>query len=763
MAKKPTRPTTEKIINSTVAAIEGGAAGPPNVSTPETDSGSPTTPPATPNGTAEAGTLKGQSPAAKAPPPTQASAAKPVEVPPPEARPGDSAPASSPADQRDPKARPAGLQGAAVSTVGMVAPAKPGPSSEPQSSEVAGTAAGSKTRPGRPKTEMTIQPEASKGEDRKGSGPTAALGVGAAAPAASGAPMKWTGAQPAPTARAAAEPTAGVSPAPMSETKLPVTPEPPPDEPTGPVVVPAVEPPGEAGRVPQSTTFEEFEPELAPIHYQTQRPSLFIVHITPEMAPVAKVGGLADVVFGLSRELAIRGNHVEIILPKYDNLRYDHIFEMHEVYQDLWVPWYEGAIHCTVYFSFVHDRKCFFIEPHSQDNFFNRGDLYGFRDDVLRFAFFSRAAMEFLWRAGKNPDVIHCHDWQTALVPVYLYEIYQALGMHHPRVCLTIHNFKHQGVTGPDLLRATGLHRPERFMAYERLGDNHHRGALNLLKGGIVYSNFITTVSPRYAYETKDQGQGFGLEPTLHTHHVKYGGVVNGVDYDVWNPEVDPHIPVRYGLDSIDGKYDNKRALRERLMLADNEKPIVAFIGRLDPQKGLELVRHGIFYSLGRGGQFVLLGSSPDHGINADFWGLKHMLNENPDCHLEIGFDEELSHLIYAGADLILVPSQFEPCGLTQLIALRYGTIPVVRSVGGLADTVFDKDHSFRPLHERNGYSFETYDNQGLESALGRAIDCYYEYPEHFRELMNNAMRSDNSWNHPGQDYLNIYDYIRHR
>ena len=558
-------------------------------------------------------------------------------------------------------------------------------------------------------------------------------------------------------------PVAASVPPPISakapETRARPLPEPPEAPPA--LHAPAqVQPPlGE----PHPARAVESAPEPAQTPHSDEHPGLFVIHITPEMAPVAKVGGLADVVFGLSRELAIRGNHVEIILPKYDNLRYDHIFQMHEVYRDLWVPWYDGAIHCTVYFSFVHDRKCFFIEPHSQDNFFSRGALYGFPDDVLRFAFFSRAAMEFLWKAGKHPDVIHCHDWQTALVPVFLYEIYQPMGMHHPRVCLTIHNFKHQGVTGAELLRATGLHPPERYMAYERLADNNHPGALNLLKGGIVYSNFVATVSPRYAFETKDQGQGFGLEPTLHSHHMKYGGVVNGIDYDVWNPEVDHHIPVRYGIDSIDGKYDDKRALRHRLMLADNEKPIVAFIGRLDPQKGLELVRHAIFHSLEKGAQFVLLGSSPDPGINADFWGLKHMLNDSPDCHLEVGFDEDLAHLIYAGADMMLVPSQFEPCGLTQLISLRYGTIPVVRSIGGLADTVFDKDNSPRPLHERNGYSFETYDAQGLESALGRAIDCYYQYPEHFRELMRNAMRSDYSWNHPGQDYLNVYEFIRNR
>ncbi|HSO84671.1 glycogen synthase, partial [Thiocapsa sp.] len=521
------------------------------------------------------------------------------------------------------------------------------------------------------------------------------------------------------------------------------------------VVEPEPEPDPEYERPPEP------EPTQAPAPPALARPSLFIVHITPELASVAKVGGLADVVFGLSRELAIRGNHVEIILPMYATLRHDQIFEMHEVYKDLWVPWYDGAIHCTVFFGFVHGRKCFFIEPHSQDNFFNRGSIYGYKDDVLRYAFFSRAAMEFLWKAGKHPDVIHVHDWQTALVPVFLYEFYQPLGMTHPRVCLTIHNFAHQGVTGVEILHATGLHRPERFFNQDRMADNTHPKALNLLKAGIVYSNFITTVSPRYAFETKDQGQGFGLEPTLHTHQMKYGGVVNGIDYDIWNPEVDHQIPVRYSVESIDGKYDNKRALRHRLMLADNEKPIVAFIGRLDPQKGLDLVRHAIFYTLERGAQFVLLGSSPDDRINGDFWGLKRMLNDSPDCHLEIGFDEDLSHLIYAGADMMLVPSRFEPCGLTQLIALRYGTVPVVREVGGLADTVFDKDYSHRPLHERNGYVFRDFDNAGLESALGRAIACYRNHPEHFRELMKNGMRTDYSWSTPGQDYLNIYDYIR--
>jgi starch synthase len=490
-------------------------------------------------------------------------------------------------------------------------------------------------------------------------------------------------------------------------------------------------------------------------------PSMYVVMLASELAPVAKVGGLGDVVYGLSRELELRGNAVEIILPKYDNMRYDHIWGLTRAYENLRVPWFGGAIATSVWFGFVHGRKCFFIEPHSADNFFNRGMYYGQSDDVMRFAFFCRAAMEFLFKTGKQPDIIHCHDWQTALAPVLLWEMYQHLGLRHSRVCFTVHNFRHQGLTGEPVLRATGLNRPEYFFHYDRLRDNGNPCALNLMKGGIVYSNFVTTVSPRHAWEAKDDGQGFGLEPTLHQHQCKFGGVLNGLDYEQFNPETDAQIPAHFNAASLDQKYEDKRALRNRFWLADNQKPIVAFIGRLDAQKGLELVRHAIFYALRHEAQFVLLGNSPERAINDHFLGLKQQLNNSPDCHLEIGYHEELARLIYAGADLLIVPSRYEPCGLTQLIALRYGTVPVVRAVGGLADTVFDKDYSNRPLHERNGYVFEHADHAGLESALHRAIRCYYDFPAHFRELMLNGMRSDYSWNHPGRDYLNIYDYIR--
>lgn len=272
---------------------------------------------------------------------------------------------------------------------------------------------------------------------------------------------------------------------------------------------------------------------------------MYIVMVTPECAPVAKVGGLADVIYGLGRELEIRGNTVELILPKYDCMRYDHVWGLSVAYDGLWVPWYGGGIHCTVWFGFVHGRKCFFIEPHSADNYFNRGVYYGHSDDVLRFAFFSRAALEYMLKSGKRPEIIHCHDWQTGLVPVLLFEMYQQLGLHNQRVCYTIHNFRYQGVTGSQILAATGLHRPDYYFHHDRLGDNHHPHALNIMKGGIVYSNFVTTVSPHHAWEATCD-QGFGLESTLHTHHGKYGGVLNGVDYDFWNPEIDPYIPFRF-------------------------------------------------------------------------------------------------------------------------------------------------------------------------------------------------------------------------
>jgi starch synthase len=490
---------------------------------------------------------------------------------------------------------------------------------------------------------------------------------------------------------------------------------------------------------------------------------MYIVMIASECAPVAKVGGLADVVAGLSRELQMRGHAVEIILPKYDCMRDERIDDLQVTYQDLWVPWFHHVIRTTVYFGYVNGLKCFFIDPHSSENLFNRQVFYGHRDDDLRFAFLCRASLEFMLKSGKHPDVIHCHDWQTGLVPVLLYEVYEHQGMTHSRVCYTLHNTRHQGVTWEHVLRATGLHRLDHFGHYDRLRDNFNPTAINTMKGGIVYSNFVTTVSPTHAFEIRHTAENNGLGHTLHIHQGKFGGILNGIDYDVWNPEIDPLIPTRYGIDTLEGKYDNKRVLRDRFWLRRDYKPIVAYVGRLDQQKGVNLIEHAVHYALSNGCQFVLLGAAADDRIGRQFWDLKRRYNDNPDAHIELGFNEDLAHLIYAGADIIIVPSRFEPCGLTQLIALKYGTVPVVRRTGGLADTVFDANDAHRPYHERNGYVFNDFNNQGIESALHRAIGLWYSYPQLFRELMVNGMRFDFSWNNPASHYLDVYDYIRDR
>lgn len=486
-----------------------------------------------------------------------------------------------------------------------------------------------------------------------------------------------------------------------------------------------------------------------------------ITMISPECDLVAKVGGLADVVYGLSKDLQTRGNNVEIILPKYDCLRYEQISNLTEISNDLWVPWNKGAIHCSVWKGSVHKCSCFFIEPHSQENFFNRRVIYGCNDDVMRFAFFSKASLEYLSKSGKHPDIIHCHDWATGLVPVLLYEMYNKAGLDGSRVCYTIHNFRHQGIAGDQVLYATGLGRPEYFFKPEQMRDNANPKALNLMKSGIVYSNFVTTVSPHYAWEAKSASQGCGLGGTLNQFHEKFEGILNGVDYEIWDPETDSLIPAQYSVDAIEGKYKNKEILRQRLLLREDFKPILACVGRLDDQKGIGLIKHAIWYALSHACQFVLLGTSPDAGISRDFANLKNQLNNNPDCHLELSFNEELSHLIYAGSDILVMPSLFEPCGLSQMIALKYGTVPVVRSVGGLVNTVFDRDYSDKPETERNGYCFKDADPKALESALSRAADQWYNASESFRALMFNGMRQDYSWELSGNKYLEIYEKIR--
>ena len=301
-------------------------------------------------------------------------------------------------------------------------------------------------------------------------------------------------------------------------------------------------------------------------------------------------------------------------------------------------------------------------------------------------------------------------------------------------------------------------------MDADRLGDDFRYRGLNPMKGGIVYSNFVTTVSPSHADEALYGDASSGLGRTLKEYQDKFRGILNGVDYDAWNPEKDAILPAHYSIDTIERKSENTQVLRDRLWLRKTRRPVVAYVGRVDEQKGMHLVHHALFYTLARGGQFVLIGDAHHHdSINDHFRHLKDYLNDNPDCHLELGYSEELAHLVYAGADLLVVPSMFEPCGLAPLIAMRYGTVPVVRATGGMIDTVFDRDHSRRPLAERNGYVFHHTDNRAIESALSRALRLWSDRPGEFRGLVANCMRADYSWARPGQEYLDIYEYIRHK
>lgn len=483
---------------------------------------------------------------------------------------------------------------------------------------------------------------------------------------------------------------------------------------------------------------------------------MHIALISAECAPIAKAGGLGDFVLGLARELVRCGETVDIFLPYYDVLDTAPLADLRMVYAELQVPFHDEWVSCRVFGGRLTEVNCLLIDPQSAHGLFQRRRIYGEQDDAERFAFFARAVLEFMLKSGRQPDILHCNDWQTGLVPVLLYEIYEALGMTRTRVCYTLHNLGYQGRVSETILRQVGLD-PQRVMTADRLRDPHDGRLANLLQGGIVYSNFVNTVSPRYAWEIQHTEQGMGLQPLLNTHAHKFGGVLNGIDEEIWNPELDPLIPTNFGMETLPRKALNRQALRTRLGLQTVNKPIMAVVTRLDYQKGVDLIAHGIHDALAHGGQVVLLGTALDPIIAAQFAQLKQDTATNPDCHLELGYDETLAHLIYAGADLILIPSRYEPCGLTQMIAMKYGVVPVVRRAGGLADTVFDANYSDQPFEMRNGYVFDDLTAAGLESALRRALGLWHDYPEYFQQLRVNGMRSDLSWQRPAQRYLDIY------
>ncbi len=490
---------------------------------------------------------------------------------------------------------------------------------------------------------------------------------------------------------------------------------------------------------------------------------MHIVHIASELAPIAKVGGLADVLLGLCRELSWKEHDVDIIIPKYDCMDSEQVRDMVVDLADL-KTYYNGDWYSTTVWSgWVENLKVYFIEPHHPRHFFDRGCFYGCDDDIERYLFFCRAAIEFLYKKNMRPHVIHLHDWQTSAIAVLYAEIYKKLGYNAIRIVTTIHNIEYQGRCASYDLDRIGLNGIE----LSKLKDDLYPEALNLLKGAIVYSDFITTVSPTYAQEVLIPPAGKGLEKILNKNKAKFIGILNGIDYSYWNPEIDRFLPAHFSSreipankqdrNTIDRKAFLKKVLREKLSLAEEHRPLVGCVARLVPQKGIELIKHGLHHTIDRGGQFVLLGTSPIPSINAEFHALKHQFADHPHVNLTLHHQEELAHLIFAGSDMFIVPSLFEPCGLTQMISLKYGSIPIVRRTGGLKDTIVDVDTSGKPIEETNGYTFDDPTKTSFDGALDRAIDCWYQNPDKWRRLMVHGMNIDFSWNKPSNVYLQIY------
>jgi starch synthase len=496
---------------------------------------------------------------------------------------------------------------------------------------------------------------------------------------------------------------------------------------------------------------------------------MHIIHIASELAPIAKVGGLADVLLGLSRELSWKGHDVDIIIPKYDCMDTEGIRDL-AIYKDNLPSYFDKKEYPnTIWKGWVENLKVYFIEPRHPSHFFHRGCYYGCEDDNQRYLFFARAALDFLEQEEIRPDIIHLHDWQTAVIAPLYKEVFSPKGYNKPKIVFTIHNIEYQGRCSPQELDLVGLSGKD-FLTPDKLQDTYYKDTINLLKGAIQYADFITTVSPNYAKEVLTPIGGRGLEGILKKNQKKFEGILNGIDYSYWNPEIDRYLPAHFSFreipqnkkdrNTLDKKAFIKNSLRERLLLSEEHRPIIGCIARLVPQKGIDLIKHALFHALEKGGQFILLGSSPIQSITDDFQELKRRFFDHPRVHLILHHNEELAHMIYAASDMFIVPSLFEPCGLTQMIALKYGSVPIVRKTGGLADTIFDVDYSGKPFEETNGYVFDYADEKGVESALDRAIDCWFHNPDKWRKLMINGMQVDFSWNKPSDEYLKVYNKL---
>lgn len=470
-----------------------------------------------------------------------------------------------------------------------------------------------------------------------------------------------------------------------------------------------------------------------------------VLYAASEAVPFCKTGGLADVAGSLPPALAAQGVETAVILPLYRRVKErfaDQLTFLCYDYVDLaWRHAYCGL------FSLKKDGVTWYFLDNEQ--YFGRPELYGCADDGERFGFFSRAVVKMLDHLDFWPDVIHCNDWQTALIPIYLKddgvreERYRSV-----RTVLTIHNIEYQGRYDPYCLG--GLFGLDRGWVDD--GTLLLDGDLNLLKGAILTADAVNAVSPTYAQELKNPYFAHRMEGILTQCGYKLSGVLNGIDMKLYDPAADPRIAANYTAENISGKAADKAALQKALGLRpEPETPIIAMVSRLVTHKGLDLIREVMGDIMELPVQFVLLGSGD--AAYEDFF--RHAAERWPErMAIRLGYDEALSMAIYAGADLFLMPSRSEPCGLSQMIAMRYGTVPIVRETGGLKDTVQPYE-AWRDAG--TGFTFANYSSADMLHVLREAVYLYKDYPDAFARLRRRAMERDFSWNRSAGDYLKIY------
>ena len=494
---------------------------------------------------------------------------------------------------------------------------------------------------------------------------------------------------------------------------------------------------------------EEAQPMAEPYYTPQPGPRRSIAFIGSECYPFVKTGGLADVMYALPKALSRMNCDVKVIIPRYACIPWEYQSKM--VYRgEFYMPLCtDGRTFYVGIMEYVWDGVVYdFID---NQEFFSGGSPYtSIVGDIPKFCYFSKAALAALNYMDWIPDIIHCHDWQAALVPVYLRTLFQTTPLSRAKTVFTIHNLRFQGIYNiPTIRYWSGL--PDYVFNKDALTQNWLDA--NMMKGGLTYCNMITTVSNTYAREIQTPAYGEKLDAHLRYHSGKLRGIVNGIDYDIWNPWTDPMLHTNYDITNVlPRKKENKRALQEELGLwQDDHKFVIGLISRLTNQKGLDLVNAILPQIMDEHTQVVVLGTG-DTMYEDSFRYYEHVYKGNL-CS-NIMYDEGRAHRIYAGCDALLVPSKFEPCGLTQLIGMHYGTIPIVRETGGLKDTVQPRNEF---TNDGNGFTFDRYDAGLLLDAINRAKTFYFTNRYCWDEMVQRDMDKNVSWENSAWQYRNLY------